>query len=292
MAIPSIRSISPGSVSENYDIYQPVIIYGDNFNINNNVTVKFNDILAYRVDVKIDVQDKKYLQVLLPRGSKRLEPGNYNITVQNSEACGQTLYGALSVVASSSGDIYREGQRIKTDCRSSQGAYVRVAANTISLKSSYKKRAYLQLDTDYLLGENCLSRLISLGDKSWYEELESVSRWANVSFFDLQVKEYNSNELAFVRTGRVAPVLTSGLYKDIQPFKACSPFIEVSLNNVRLDQYNLRIPFNPQECMRFKVLRYDEELRTWNEHPAYISCWDHWAELSHYQSGIYVVVTY
>jgi len=289
MAIPSVRSISPGSISENYDVRQPVIIHGDNFNINNNVTVKFNDILAYRVDVKTDVQDKKYLQVLLPRGSKRLEPGIYNVTVQNSAACGQTLYGALSVVASSSGDIYREGQRIRTDYRS-QGASVRVVANTVSLKSGYRKIAYLQLDTDRLLGENRLSRMISLDDSSWYEELETVSRWAGGSFFDLRVRD--NSDSAFVRIGRVAPVLTGGLYKEIQPFKACSPFIEVSLYNVRLDQYNLRIPFDPQECMRFKVLRYDEELRTWSEHPAFISRWDHWAELSHNQSGIYVVVTY
>ena len=81
----------PGSISENYDVRQPVIIHGDNFNINNNVTVKFNDILAYRVDVKTDVQDKKYLQVLLP-GQQTFGTGIYNVTVQNSAACGQTLY--------------------------------------------------------------------------------------------------------------------------------------------------------------------------------------------------------
>ncbi|MDD3853630.1 MAG: hypothetical protein PHD40_08260, partial [Syntrophomonadaceae bacterium] len=284
-------SVSPGAISENYDILEPVIIQGDNFNINNNITVKFNDILAYRVEVKTDAQEKKYLQVLLPRGSKRLEPSIYNVTVQNSEACGQTLLGALSVVASSSGDIYREGQRIRTDYRSSQGVSVRVLANTVSLKSGYKKIAYLQLDIDQLLGENRLGRIISLDDDSWYEELETQSRWAAGSFFDLRVKD-KSDSRAFVRTGRVAPVLTGGLCKEIQPFKPCSPFLEVSLHNVGVDQYNLRIPFDPQECMRFKVLRYDEELRTWNDHPAFISRWDHWAELNYNQSGIYVVVTY
>jgi len=291
MAIPSVHSISPGSVGENYDERKPVLIHGDNFNINNNVTVKFNDGLAYRVEVKTDAQNKKYLQVLLPRGSKRLEPGIYNVTVQNSEACGQTLYGALSVVASTNGDIFREGQKIRTDYRSSQGASVRVIDNAISLKSGYKRIDYLQLDADYLLGEYRLSRLIRLDDDTTYRELEALSRWVVCNFFDLRMKDYR-DDLAVIRTGRVAPVLTGGLYKEIQPFKACSPFIEVSLHNVRLDQYNLRIPFNPQECMRFKVLRYDEELRTWNEHPAYISRWDHWAELSHNQSGIYVVVTY
>ncbi|HZJ85030.1 MAG TPA: hypothetical protein VFD02_05690, partial [Syntrophomonadaceae bacterium] len=54
---PQITDISIGSIAEDYDVREPILIYGDYF-VGSNIDVKFNDIKAY--EVRLKEQDGKY----------------------------------------------------------------------------------------------------------------------------------------------------------------------------------------------------------------------------------------
>ena len=122
MAVPFVPEdgVIIQSVIEDYDIYEPIIITG-RFFYPETIRVYFNDIRAYRVRIRTckdgkienrsnreDAGDKKdrndeiieqHLEIYLPRGRRnKLEPGLYNIIIENSSNHSKELYGALSVV--------------------------------------------------------------------------------------------------------------------------------------------------------------------------------------------------
>ena len=138
MAVPSIseRSVVVQSVVEDYNVTEPIIIYGKYFD--SYVDVFFNDVRAYRTRVYEDEQKKystkerdniyyveededsedddsndvdQYLEVYLPRGRNKLKPGLYNITIENSRDHSVELYGVLSVVPRSRSRVPTENNR-------------------------------------------------------------------------------------------------------------------------------------------------------------------------------------
>lgn len=116
MAIPSVveKDIVVQSVIENYDIREPIIISGK-FLYSPTVDVYFNNERAYKVYVREDNEGNEYLEVYLPRGRNKLEPGLYDITVENSHNHTKWLYGALSVVSESENRLPSEENKYSTN---------------------------------------------------------------------------------------------------------------------------------------------------------------------------------
>ncbi len=137
MAVPSVseRNVTVQSVVENYDVSEPIIIFGKFFEPH--VEVFFNGIRAYRTGVYEDEQKRystkkqdnihydkednennndieQYLRVYLPRGRNKLGPGLYNITIENSRNHSVELYGTLSVVPKANRKIPTEEDKYST----------------------------------------------------------------------------------------------------------------------------------------------------------------------------------
>ena len=123
MAVPSVSEgdVIVQSVAENYDVTEPIIIFGKYFD--SYVEVFFNDVRAHRIRVYEDEQKKhstkqedniyhnkededsednddidQYIEIYLPRGRNKLRSGLYNIIIENSRNHSVELYGVLSVV--------------------------------------------------------------------------------------------------------------------------------------------------------------------------------------------------
>ncbi len=99
MAVPSVgeTDVIVQSILEDYDVREPIIINGKH--LDPSIEVFFNDIRAYRVNLREDGEEQ-YLEVYLPRGRNKLGAGLYHITIQNSQQHTKELYGTLSVVPS------------------------------------------------------------------------------------------------------------------------------------------------------------------------------------------------
>jgi len=115
MAIPSLaeKDVFVQSVIEDYDINEPIIITGKFF-YSPTVDVYFNNERAYRVRTLENEAGEEYLEVYLPRGRNKLDPGLYDITVENSYSHSRWLYGALSVVSEADRRIPVEESKYST----------------------------------------------------------------------------------------------------------------------------------------------------------------------------------
>lgn len=115
MAIPSVaeKDVEVQSVIEDYDVNEPIIITGKFF-YGPAVEVYFNDVRAHRVRVIEDDEGEEYLEVYLPRGRNKLDPGLYDITVENSYNHSKWLYGTLSVVSEAEGRMPVENSSLGT----------------------------------------------------------------------------------------------------------------------------------------------------------------------------------
>lgn len=116
MAIPSVseKDVLVQSVIEDYNVNEPIIINGEFF-YSPTVDVYFNDIRAYRIRSLEDSEGEEYLEVYLPRGRNKLDPGLYDITIENSYNHSKWLYGILSVVTESDNKIPEEENKYSTN---------------------------------------------------------------------------------------------------------------------------------------------------------------------------------
>ncbi len=139
MAVPSVSEgdVIVQSVAENYDVTEPIIIFGKYFD--SHVEVFFNNVRAHRIRVYEDEQKKhstkqednihydegneddkdnddpdQYIEIYLPRGRNRLKPGLYNVTIENSRNHSVELYGVLSVIPRASGRVPTEEYKYGT----------------------------------------------------------------------------------------------------------------------------------------------------------------------------------
>ncbi len=292
MAVPTVTSVSLGSVGEDYDVYEPITLAGDYFETDN-ISVKFNDTYAYRVNVRSS-EGKSYLEVYLPRGRDRLSPGVYNITVikNNNEKYSQTLYGSFSVVKASSLPVPQDGVRVKTDNRVGDVVQsVKTSSDTLLLKSSSSNQGYVYLDLDKLMGENVLARKIKLPDNGRsITTLNTVSRWANISVYNLRPDTFSdgADELE-IRLGRVEPTLIPTLKRGMINSAVKSDFIEVGGENITFDKIDVEIPYANSDGQRIRVLRYDETYRQWFEQPFNKDLLNAKVYFSAEQGGVFVV---
>ncbi|HZK44346.1 MAG TPA: hypothetical protein VFC73_08725, partial [Syntrophomonadaceae bacterium] len=269
MAVPTITGLSLGSVNEDYDVSKPIIIAGDYFD-SASITVKFNDIYAYRVKVQNN-GDNPHLQVYLPRGRDRLKPGIYNVTVMknNNDNYSQTLYSSFSVVGTSSLPIPQDGVRVKKDSRFGDVIEsVKTSSNTLLLKPNYNWN-YIDLNLDELMGENVLARKIKFTG-NWQNNtwLYTTSKWANIAVYKLRPSTYSYNiEDIELRLGRVEPTLIPTLKRNMINTPIKSEFIEVGGENIDFERIDVEIPYFNSDGQRIRVLRYDETYRQWFEQP-------------------------
>ena len=224
MAAPSIgeQDIEVQTVVEDYDIDEPIIIYGKFFYAST-IEVYFNNTRAYRVRVRENDQGEEYLEAYLPRGRYKLDPGLYSITVENSSQHSKWLYGTLSVVPESNSNIPEE-------------------------KTTY-------------------------GTNTEYGTVSGARR----------------SEV--IRLDHAEPVKDQILRNQLSGYILQSPIVQVNGSNVSLSNLVVEIPIDMGEYENYKVFRYNEVSRKWEEENQYsINKVDQRAEIITFNTGIFVVV--
>ena len=291
MPVPVVSSVSVGSVVEDYDEDEPLILTGDLF-YDSSVSVYFNDEKAEKVVVKTDGAGNKYLEVYLPAGRDRLKPGVYNIIVQNDDNHQQIIYGSLSVVKA--GDhIPNEEYRVKTE--SSKGdvlSDLKVSEDTIELKSKYSDAKHIELDLDELMGEEVLVRKIKFkgSTRKQINVLETKSKWCDITVYGLSLSSGADDDEVVLRLGRAEPAVAQALKAKLGGKAPKSDFIQVTGDNFRISRVSLAIPFKNSSGKYVKVMRYDEDLRGWYDESCTTDLVNMEVQVESKNPGIFVVV--
>lgn len=290
MAQPYVEKVLIGSLPEDYDDSEPILLTGDFF-YSDTITVKFNEESAGRVNV-IEVEGVTYLEVFLPRGRDRLKPGYYDIIIENSTNHSRIIYGALSIVQAGE-HVPEDRERVKEEY--TEGKVVEsvfVSQDTLYLKSRYTDRSFLELDLDELMGEHVLTRKIRYesGSRGIIDNLETKSKWADISLYNLVLAHQQRGQEAEVILGRVEPTQAQILKNRLRGQSVLSEFIQVGGNNFSVNSIKLSIPYHSGDGANLKVLRYDENLRSWYPEFSIIDVINQRAIVSSKNPGIFVVV--
>lgn len=290
MAVPSVLTLTPGSVVEDYAAGTYILIQGSFFT-ETGVTVKFNDRLADSVNI-ITLNGKACLKAFLPRSS-RLSPGVYNITVINDSNHQQTLYSAFSVVKQSATAPPVDGQRTRSEGKLGDVVEkVKTSEAVLQLDNDYRDRSYLKIDLDKLMGEKVLTRTVSFEGRRGerINELETLSRWADITVYGLTLKSSKSRDDLSLQLGRVDAARSAWLSGKLRGRTRVSDYIEVGGSNFRLDRIKIKLPFNMSEGRNLRVLRYDHSLRNFLEVPFTVDQLEGTVLLNSLSPGIFVVV--
>ncbi|MDK2799350.1 MAG: hypothetical protein PWP27_1783 [Clostridiales bacterium] len=292
MAVPAVKDVLIGTVVEDYDEDQPIILTGDLF-YSDTVTVYFNGIEADRVWVRENPATKeKYLEVYLPDGSNRLKPGLYNVIVQNDDNHQRMLYGAFSVVREGE-NIPNEEYRIKEKEREGEiRSKIKVSEDTLMLKSTYTNDTKLEFDLDELMGEDVLIRKIQYrgSNRDRIEELITQSKWADIALYDVTLDPAADSRDIIIRLGRVEPGVAQVLKTKLRRKAVKSEFIQVTGEAFKLSSIALTIPFKNSDGENIKVLRYDEETRNFYEEGFSVNFIDRTVKVTSKRPGIFLVV--
>ncbi len=293
MPEPFLEGINPASVAAGYDESQPIIIAGDNF-YTGAITVLFNSRQAHNTIIREDSSGRKFLEVYLPRGSNRLQPGTYDVTVRNSANHERIYYGAFSVIPSGgSTPPGQEGSRIKNEAP--EGTVIEttlISEDTLVLNSRHSNRNSLSLNLDTLMGEDVLTRLIKYTARNGGRigTLETRSKWADITLHNLTATTDRRGEEVVISLGRVQPTVGQSLARNIRGGTARSELIEVKATNATIGSIRLDIPFRNSDGSNLKVMRYDERLRSWYDVPSAVDRINQTVRVVSNQPGIFLVV--
>jgi len=291
MSTPVVSKIFTGSLVEDYDEDEPIILTGDFF-YDNAIRVFFNDHEADKVVVKTDKEGNKYLEVYLPGGRKKLGPGIYTITVQNDENHMYITYGSLSIVKEGK-YIPNEERLLKAENRKGDIlSDLKVSEDTIQLKSSYSDDSYLKLDLDELMGEDVLSRKIEIKGSRRKEinTLDTRSKWSDIEIYGLTLSYDSDDNTITLVLGRTPPSVTQTLKSKLKGVAVKSDFIQVTGTNFELSGVTLKIPYKNSSGNGIKALRYDEQTRNWYTVDCSTNFVDAKAEVKSNKPGIFVIV--
>lgn len=289
MADPVITDMLIGTVGEDYDEDEPIIITGQFFY--RTVEVYFNDIEAEDVDIEEDDDGNVYLEVYLPDGKDRLEPGIYNIFIENGENHKRELYGVFSVVKE--GDKIPTEEYVSTDVSVGEiRAEIKVSEDAVILKSKYADEDEVELDLDELMGKNVLVRKIVIeGDEDDKIGLLSTkSRWGNIDLYDVSLEDDSEDDELTITLGRIEDTFSQSLKKKLKGKLLKSKFIRVSIENCTIDKLVIHIPFERANAKKLKVLRYDERTRNFYMEEMEINLVDREVVVKSEADGIFVVV--
>lgn len=263
MGIPYVASISPGTVIENYDDDYPIIIKGDFFNTDT-IDVYFDTTGAYRVYVRTFRDGTRYLEVYLPRGSRQLEPGLYDVFVVNGSNHEAVAYGAFSVI--SEGEFIPNGElNIKGQIREGDIVYnTSTSEDILQLNRRYTDRS-LDFNMDEIMGQDTLVRKIQFdtNSRNTIDELNTASMWADITLYGVKLDSGSRNDTITIVVGRAEPLVAQAAASKLWNYKLRSEIIEVAGENYTVRGISGAIPYNDSDGTNLKVLRYDETLRKW-----------------------------
>lgn len=290
-ANPVITGIQVGSVIEDYDEDEPIILYGDFFD-EDNVEVYFNDIRAPRVRVGTDENGQNFLRVYLPSGRNKLKQGIYTILVRNDRDHEFEVFGALSVVKEGN-HIPNEEYRVKDEHRYGQVvSALYVSEDTLILERPYTDRRSLEINLDEIMGQQVLTRKIRFDGRrdDRISTLETLSKWADITLYDIGIDDYRSDEAAEVILGRAEPLLAQNLRQRLGRTRIKSEFIQVLGQNVRFSSLRVTMPFKESDGYNLKVLRFDPDTRQFYEQDFSVDQIEKTVTVRSYNPGIFVVV--
>jgi len=291
MAIPSISGIFPASVPEDYDKGQYILITGQDFYTAGDLKVRFGKTEAYRVQTISDKNGNIALKAYLPRGSKKLATGLYDVTVKNSSTCEETVIGVLSVVQAAELD-----KRVVDGYRAVKATHygvveeaVEYSENRLLLKTRYSDQKRVSLDLHDLMGDS-LQKVITVRGKSGdlINELDTRSEWADVIFYEVQLAK--SQDDGSITIGRAPLGMESSLRQKLAGKIVRSHLIEVSTENLDIKNIKITFPFQNCDADKLVVMRYDKNYRNWFEVKGRIDEINRKVELNTTQPGYFVAV--
>lgn len=291
IANPLVKEISLGSIPEDYDEDEPIYIYGDFFcSDSSKIKVYFNDIEAESAHVVSENE----LKVFLPQGSDRLNIGIYDIIVQNDENHKRTVNGSISVIKSGdTKDIPNEEYKIKEDGSLGEvRGNLKISEDTLLISSSDINEKELEIDLDKVMGTQVITRKIQYEGNKRYSigMLKTKSKWADITLYGLTLDPYAEDEEIMVRIGRTEPSVTQMLKKKLRGKGIKSDFIQVSGENYKIKNILLNMPIKYSNGKNIKVLRYDEDTRSFYENRFTVNLAEKRIELLSSYKGIFVVV--
>jgi hypothetical protein len=258
------------------------------------VTVYFNDdIIASSVNVMENTEtNEKYLEVYLPDGNNRLEPGIYSITVQNDADHQRIDCGTLSVVKAGE---YVPNEQYKVKGKEKKGEIrgdIKVSADTLMLKSKYADESYIELDLDEIMGEEVLVRKIQYrGNKrDVIDRLVTKSKWCDIDIYGLTLDTSKDDRDIVLSLGRSEPTVTQMLMNKLKGTAVKSEFIQVTGKNFKMNKLVLNLPFNGTTGQEIKVLRYDEETRNFYGQGFTVDFVNKTVEVVSEKTGIFLIV--
>ncbi|WP_058485874.1 hypothetical protein [Defluviitalea phaphyphila] len=292
MANPDVKEdeINIKSVTEDYDYYTPIKIFGDFF-YEDDIEVFFNDEEAYDVEVKQSSSGDYYLEVYLPR-RRRLEPGLYNIIIKNDDDHITTIYEGFSVLPKGD-NIPTEEYKVKNeDIKGEVRADIKVSHDTLYLKSRYRDNYRVELDLDELMGEDTFTRTINYtGEKGDYiRELITKSIHGNVNIYNLTLSSLNNNDEINLYIGRVRPDEVQTAKSKLSGKNIKSDFIEVKGENCTWENIYISIPYKNSSGENLSIYRYDYIRRIWHKEESYIDKVNKTVSAVVKNEGIFVVI--
>ncbi len=291
MSVPSLSTVSMGSVAEEYDESEPIILNGSNFN--DNISVYFNETAAYKVKVKTSSSGQKYLEVFLPRGSRHLEPGIYTIKIKNGTDHEATILGSFCVVAASDVPAPAHGERVIDE--DSLGTLVEKTANSesiLELASSLCSSYDLDIDLDALMGSEVLTRTIEFpaNGRVQISYLKTYSKWANVALYGLTSNTSGTGSKARITLGRIPYNQAASLRSRLSQYTIKSDFFEIGGQLYRVNSAEIHLPYRLSDGSRLKLLRYDTASRNFKEMSATVDTSSGIIIAGNVQPGIFVAV--
>ena len=291
MALPSVSQVVLGSVPEDYDESEPIIMEGERFN--DNVAVYFNDTPAYRVRVESRSDGSQYLKVWLPRGRKHLEPGVYDLKVSNGDDHQSTLLGSFCVVAASPLPLPANGQQVVSDA--DLGEVVAQLANSesiLKLSSRYCSVADLDIDLDALMGPEVMVRkiLFPAHSRSSIDFLKTYSQWGSVAFYGLRSDTIGTSNQACITLGRVPYTQVPGLRSRLGRNTVKSDFYQAKGEFCQVDSIEIHLPYRLSDGGNLRLLRYDDSSRSFQSISATADTASGVMIATGVQPGIFVVV--
>ncbi|WZL73570.1 IPT/TIG domain-containing protein [Clostridiaceae bacterium 35-E11] len=287
-SIPQIQQISLGTVPEDYDEDEALYIKGDFFDTRGDVKVYFNDIEAEDVNVV----SKNLLEVYLPSGRDRLEPGTYDVLVENDQNHKKTTHGSLSVIQGGE-FVPNETYRIKDDSRQGEvRGLLKRSEDTLLLSPDDIDEKELFIDLDKIMGEDVYIRKIQYEGNERYKigMLKTASKWADITIYGLTLDDDAEEDEMTLSIGRTEIMVARTLKEKLRGRGILSEFIQISGENFKMDRARISIPLKYGSAKRVKILRYDEATRSFYEQQGTVNLVDGKVEMFSPVKGIFVAV--
>lgn len=286
---PKADRLYEGAVVESYDWRYPIVIDGSMFHENTYVEFRASTGRIYSPD-RVSIYDGQ-LYIYLPR--RGLPVGLYDIIISNGRGYDTSMvYGVFSVVEE--GD-YIPNEEYRINEYTNLGI-VKEDLNTsktiLELRSRHIDKYYLEIDLDELMGSDTWVRSIKY-PVSWSDNLGELvlkSKWTNVSIRSLRLHGDADEKNIELRVGRVEKSIAEILTRKLIGKNIKSNFIEVSGSNFDFTSLTIEIPYFESDGRALKILRYDEELRKFEESIAITEFIDGKVKGITNKPGIFVVV--